>query len=99
MRFAFADTHAYPGCRVVLDEPAVMEEILAEFSDGSVVPALRQETRDGLHLTVGAYTTRGGTRIPGKSWLLRPGAPEGTWRVVRRIPDQAGLGPAGPADG
>ena len=85
LRFAFAETHAYPGCRVALLEADVAGEVIAEFSDGMIVPARQEATADGLRVSVGAYETRSGTRIESKAWLLLPRDAAKDWRVARRI--------------
>lgn len=85
MRFAFADTHAYPGCRVALLELDVANEVVAEFSDGTIVPARQREEAGGRHVSIGAYETRSGSRIEAKAWLLLPREDTKEWRVARRI--------------
>ena len=90
MRFEFAHSHAYPGCRLRTTEDGVgprHAEDLVEFSDGSVA-AGRHEVRDGtIVLHVGAYTTARGTRIAARSWRLEPDGDEGRWRVRARLAD------------
>ncbi|MGE0095604.1 MAG: hypothetical protein AB7M05_00135 [Alphaproteobacteria bacterium] len=82
--FRFANSHAYPGCRVTIDGTGSRGQATAEFSDGSVSSCAYARTADGgIRVTVGAYTTRRRTAIAKKTWLLVEGA-DGTWKVARR---------------
>lgn len=61
-------------------------EVVVEFSDGAIAPALQ-----GEDLTVGPYTTAAGTRLPAGRWEIAAapagasGGPEG-FRVTGRRP-------------
>lgn len=82
--FRFANSHAYPGCRVTIDGVANHGHATAEFGDGSVASCTYARTADAeIRVTVGAYTTRRRTAIAGKTWLLAKGA-DGAWKVARR---------------
>ena len=85
MIFAFADSHAYVGCRVTLQEQEILKEVLAAFADGTVAAAECWPEGKGIRLAVARYTTRKGTRIDAKLWLLRPGVKSGEWRVAGRL--------------
>ena len=82
--FRFANSHAYPGCRVTVGDVGARGRATAEFSDGSAAPCAYVRTADGgIHVTVGAYTTQRRTAIAEKSWLLARAA-DGNWKVARR---------------
>ena len=86
--FRFANSHAYPGCRVMIDGlgdgAGERGHAAAEFSDGSTASCTYARTADGgIRVTVGAYTTKRRTAIAEKTWLLAEGA-NGTWKVARR---------------
>jgi hypothetical protein len=82
--FRFANSHAYPGCRVTVDGAGGRGHATAEFSDGSVASCVYARAADGhIRVTVSAYTTRRRTAIAEKSWLLAESA-DGTWKVARR---------------
>jgi len=82
--FHFANSHAYPGCRVTIDGTGSRGQATAEFSDGSVSScAYTRTVNGGIRVTVNAYTTQRRTAIAEKTWLLTQAA-DGTWKVARR---------------
>lgn len=81
MRFAFADTHAYPGCRVRIDESD--PEDLAEFRDGAIAPVVHRRQSEAVSVTVAPYRTKRGTQIGEKTWILHPRGDRGVWIVAR----------------
>lgn len=82
--FRFANSHAYPGCRVTVEGAGERGSAMAEFSDGSVAACTYARTADGgIRATVGAYTTRRRTAIAEKTWLLAEDT-DGAWKVARR---------------
>ncbi len=87
MRFEFADTHAYPGCRVRLAEEDNGEETLAQFSDGAVAQARYSRDGEAIRLTVEPYRTARGSDIAAKSWSLGPDPKSGGWKVKARLSD------------
>jgi hypothetical protein len=86
MLLSFADTHSYPGCRVIVREDGAMgqEEVFVEFSDGVIVPAvLEQVGPQEIVLRIGPYRTARGTGIEEKVWILKRSS-EQDWRVARK---------------
>lgn len=87
--FRLAHSHAYPGCRVALDDgdQGTQGNSTAEFSDGSVVPCVYERTADGqIRLTVSAYVTQRKAAIAEKSWILARVAGAEDWKITRRAP-------------
>lgn len=83
------DSHAYPGCPAVADEPPKEGPVHVEFSDGSVAGGSIARVGEGrITLTIDAYRTHSGTAIAAKSWLLEAQGGD-RWRVVRRLQDGA----------
>ncbi|MFT4001196.1 MAG: hypothetical protein QM684_13225 [Rhizobium sp.] len=88
MRFEIANTHAYPGCRVRLADEDNADEIVAQFSDGTIAGA--RYSRDGsatIRLTISPYRTARGTDIAEKSWILTPDPKGGGWKIKARSAD------------
>lgn len=81
MILRFADSHAYPGCRVTLAEAG--GDTLAEFSDGSTAPAMAERQGAGWDIRIAAYRTARGTAITARNWRLSP-AGDG-WTVTARL--------------
>ncbi|MFJ4769346.1 hypothetical protein ACIP88_09540 [Streptomyces uncialis] len=81
------NTHLYPGARCRLQglpDPRTFAarpqpvDVLLRFSDSVTTDAeLRTDGPVGAVLTVPAYTTRAGTPIDGRTWLIREFAPTG----------------------
>lgn len=92
MRFQLAHTHAYPGCRVTLGEEDDGDENLVEFSDGVIVPCRHRREDAAIVLTIAPYTTARGTRIGEKTWILRPEAATGGWKIKARASKDASPG-------
>lgn len=87
--FHLAHSHAYPGCRVVLDGADQGKEgiSIAEFSDGSTAPCAYERTADGqIRLTVSAYVTQRKAAIAEKTWILARVAGAEEWKIARRAP-------------
>ncbi|MCJ8027293.1 hypothetical protein KYK30_16780 [Shinella yambaruensis] len=79
------DSHAYPGCPAVADEPPQEGPVHVEFSDGAVAGGrVERLDDDRITLTIDAYRTGKGTAIVEKSWLLENRG-EDRWRVSRRL--------------
>lgn len=79
------DSHAYPGCSAVADEPLQEGPVHVEFSDGAVAGGRVERLDVGrIALTIDAYTTGKGTAIAEKSWLLENRG-EDRWHVSRRL--------------
>ncbi len=87
MRFQFAHTHAYPGCRVHLPamDDAAAGEAEIEFSDGQVVAGRWRRDGNTLVLDIPSWTTARGTTVQPRRWRLH--APDGQWKVAARLPD------------
>jgi hypothetical protein len=86
MRFLLSHTHAYPGCRVKIDEEANTVEEFAEFSDGVIVPCRHEVENSQIVLTIMPYRTSRGTEIAEKNWILRPDRDSGGWKIKGRAP-------------
>lgn len=87
--FHLAHSHAYPGCRVVLDvdDQGSNGSSTAEFSDGSVAPCVYERMGDGqIRLTVSAYVTQRKAAIAEKTWILARVAGAKDWKIARRAP-------------
>jgi len=87
--FHLAHSHAYPGCRVVLDvdDQASNGSSTAEFSDGSIAPCVYERMGDGqIRLTVSAYVTQRKAAIAEKTWILARVAGAEDWKIARRAP-------------
>ncbi|KFI33571.1 hypothetical protein CG51_09040 [Haematobacter missouriensis] len=81
MILRFADSHAYPGCRVGLAEAG--GDTLAEFSDGSTAPVVAERQGTGWDIRIAPYRTARGTAIAAANWRLsRVG--DG-WKVTARL--------------
>lgn len=83
--FHVLDSHAYPGCAVLVDAAGQEGAAHIAFSDGAVAAGFYESREDGdLRLAVEAYRTGRGTAIPAKTWLLRA---EGgnRWKVKRKM--------------
>lgn len=83
--FHVLDSHAYPGCAVLVDAVGQEGATHAAFSDGAVAEGFYKRLNDGdLVLAVEAYRTSSGTAITAKTWLLR--AEDGNrWKVKRKL--------------
>ena len=89
MDFSFADTHAYPGRRVRVRDAAMTAGATAmvEFSDGAVANGTVEGfSADEITLAVAPYVTGRGTRIQGKTWILRLDLKTRGWTVARKAP-------------
>ncbi len=86
MRFEFANTHAYPGCRVRLADEGNADETLVQFSDGAIAQGRYSRDAGAIRLTVMPYTTARGTGIVEKSWTLAPDPKSSGWKVKARLP-------------
>jgi|UPI0004B6086B hypothetical protein len=86
MLLSFADTHSYPGCRVIIRaDGAVGQEVFAEFSDGVTVPSvLEQAGPDEIVVRIGPHKTARGTSIKEKVWILKRNSGH-EWKVVRKV--------------
>lgn len=87
--FRLAHSHAYPGCRVALDDDdqGAQGRSTAEFSDGSVAPCVYARTSEGqIRLTVSAYVTQRKAAIAEKTWILARVAGADDWKITRRAP-------------
>ncbi len=88
MRFEFANTHAYPGCRARQSEASEdpdTSECLVEFSDGVTVAGHWTASADGIVVRIPTYRTTRGTSIEAKAWLLQADGEAGRWRVRERM--------------
>jgi ferredoxin-fold anticodon binding domain-containing protein len=86
MLLSFADTHSYPGCRVIVrpDGAVGQEEAFVEFSDGvTVLSVLEQVGPKEIVLRIGPYRTARGTSIKEKVWILKRSS-EQEWQVARK---------------
>lgn len=85
MRFAFPDSHAFRGGRVVVDDDTKTEpECLVEFGDGVTVIAEWRRAGDAIALSIPAYRTAKGTQVAARSWRLVQ-RKDGVWRSERAL--------------
>jgi hypothetical protein len=86
MLLSFADTHSYPGCRVIVraDGAVGQEAVFVEFSDGvTVLAVLEQVSPQEIVLRIGPYRTARRTSIKEKVWILKRSS-EQEWQVARK---------------
>ena len=80
MRVMFSHSHVFPGCRAtVVDVETEGHDCLVEFADGSTVPAHRQDTPQGILVSIAAYRTSKRNWVDARRWLLERRADE--WRA------------------
>lgn len=87
MRFTFSHSHAFPGCRVAIEEAGVAEGTgVIEFGDGVVLIGEWHPDGDAIRLSIPAHRTAKGTDIAAQDWRLTRGG-DGLWRA-QKIPDR-----------
>lgn len=89
MRFHLSNTHAYPGCPVKITDHDNQMEVIAEFSDGVIVPCQHKWQDGKIIIVIAAHRTARGTAIGEKTWILRPSTTEGEWKITTRVPPDA----------
>lgn len=85
MRFQLSHTHAYPGCRVKIAQERIVDEELAEFSDGVIVPCRHRRDGDTILVTISPHRTARGTNISEKRWRLLPDGEASEWKIAERL--------------
>lgn len=80
MRVSFSHSHVFPGCRAtVVDVENKGQDCLVEFADGLTVLARRQDTQQGVLISIPAYRTRKRNWVDSRRWLLERRGNE--WRA------------------
>jgi len=88
-------THLYPGARLSAAPgehvvPRRGDRVLVVFADhGGVLATVRAVDGERFELALPSHTTRRGTVIAAKRWLIEP-APGGGYRVASRLAPAAG---------
>ncbi|WP_066521320.1 hypothetical protein [Sphingobium cloacae] len=83
MHVIFPESHAYPGCQVVMGDDARPEpECLVEFGDGVTVIAEWRKDGDTVLLMIPDYRTGKGTKVAARTWRIAQ-RKDGNWRAQR----------------